>query len=158
MKRTVTALLALCLLLCGCSKSEPESVHIPNPWSDHATLVEAEEAAGFELGISTQFGTFRAEVFRTMGGLLEVIYKNSNGPELRIRKSAGEGQDISGDYSNYAHISTEEIKGMQITLKSDGEARLISISGAGYSWSVSARSGFGDTSADEIIAAITARI
>lgn len=154
-KVILTLLLSLCLLLCACAGNEPESVGLPNPWSDHASLHEAEKEAGTELGLSEELGSFKAEVFRTMsGGLLEVIYRASDDVEIRVRKLAGEAQDISGDYSNYTQIRKETIDGAEITIKTQDAATLILLSHGGYSWSISAQEGFGNDNAALFIDAI----
>lgn len=156
MRRAFSPLLfALCLLLCACAGNEPESVGLPNPWSDHASLHEAEKEAGTELGLPEELGSFKAEVFRTMsGGLLEVIYRASDDVEIRVRKLAGEAQDISGDYSSYTQIHEETIDGAEITIKTQDAATLILVSHGGYSWSVSAQDGFGNDNAGVFIDAI----
>ena len=55
MKKTLSLVLALSLILalaaCGAVTTLPSDTQIPNPWTDYASLDEAEAAAGFDLAI-----------------------------------------------------------------------------------------------------------
>lgn len=155
------AILLLCLAVCvfwsGCAQDEatPETqaqrVAIGNPWSDWATLAEAEAAAGFSFDLPEVVAdTYTAEAFRTLNNeLIEVIYRDDT-LEVRVRKAAGEGQDISGDYNTYDTCTETPTQAGTLVIWSDsagGVKQLISC--AGYSWSVTAPDGFwGDSGAD----------
>ena len=103
--------------------------------------------------------SFRAEKFRVMNGeLLEVIYRDGNDCEVRIRKRAGEGVDISGNYNRYPKVTEEAIangKG-SVTYKTDGTGCQILVSCGGYSWSLYAPDGFSGDSAENLVNCIAA--
>ena len=142
------------------SMEKEENMQIANPWKDYGTLKEAEEAAGFSLDIPDVIAdSYRVEVFRVMNGeLLEVIYRDEKGHEVRIRKRAGEGNDISGNYNQYKKVTEEELPNGNgsVTYKTDGTDCQILASYGGYSWSLYAPDGFSGDSAAEFINDIAA--
>ena len=112
-----------------------ESAQIANPWIDAESLEEAEEAAGFTIGIPEAEEPYTTLIYRAMEGeMLEIIFVEYEGSEegddaeedddgneykegFRIRKARGE-DDISGDYNTYAEgkiISLED--GTKVTLR-----------------------------------------
>ena len=106
MKKLIIFLLAfliLPVLLIGCGKQQPQAqtTFIGNPWSDWTSMEEAENAAGFSFGLPEVIADgYTAAAFRTMNNqLIEIIYRDGDS-EIRVRKQAGEGQDISGDYNH----------------------------------------------------------
>lgn len=136
-------LISILLFSCG-NKSEPQSesfVQMGNPWTDHASLSDAEKAADIRLGIPETIAGFTAQVFRTMNGeLLEVIYKNGDS-EVTVRKQAGENMDISGNYTVYPSVTLTDMEGGSIEERTDGTVTSALISYNGYSYSVYADSG-----------------
>lgn len=122
-------------------EAESESViGMPNPWSDHAKLADAETAAGFEIELPEEISGTTANVFRTLDGedaTLEVIYNDGKGEEqARIRKAPG-SEDISGDYNDYSESKEVEIDGKTVTLKgNDGKIMLAVWQDGDYSYSV----------------------
>lgn len=147
MKKIFLFCLILSVLMCGCGrqKEQTQTVSIGNPWSDWETLAEAEAAVGFSFGLPTEIGdSCTAEAFRTMSGeLLEVIYRSGDS-QIRVRKQKGEGQDISGDYTQYDICTQETIGTATVTGYRDSRsnAEKLLISCGGYSWSVTAPDGF----------------
>ena len=118
MKKIMIPLLcfALVLSMAGCgaqspAETVPESTaadlagsmtFIGNPWQYFDTLAEAEAAAGFACGVPEGIADdCRATAFGVMTSgdapLLEVTYLDG-AQEITLRKSRGEGQDISGVY------------------------------------------------------------
>ena len=82
--------------------------------------------------------------------LLEVVYRDENF-EVCVRKQAGEGQDISGDYNEYeTRTEANRNGGTVITYQNaDNSAMRQVISYHGYSWSLVAPNGYwGDSNAD----------
>ena len=157
MKKRISIILS-CLLLstlfmgCGKQESQSKTTFIGNPWSDWASLEEAEAAVGFSFGLPEVIAdSYTAAAFRTMNNaLLEIIYRDGDS-EIRIRKQAGEGQDISGDYNQYDTCTQETIHGGTVVHyhDSDNNAMKQVISCNGYSWSITASDGFpGDSNAD----------
>ena len=155
MKRFVMATL-LCLIISaccvGCGNQKKQTTTIANPWSDCASLKEAENAAGFSFGLpETIADGYTAAAFRTQNNeLIEVIYREEDS-EVRVRKQKGEGQDISGDYNNYDTCTEETVNGAVVTTchNADNNAVKQTISYQGYSWSLTAPDGYwGDSNWD----------
>lgn len=115
-----------------------ESVGMPNPFTDNATLEEAEKNAGFSIQVPDQVQDVKASAFRNLGQeLLEVIYYHGEQEVARIRKGTGM-EDISGDYTKYSDVKTEKIGDWDVTLKgNDGKAVLAIWNDGTYSYSIS---------------------
>ena len=156
MKR-ITAIILLCLIFVGCGnrnapQEKSQTAAIGNPWSDWASMEEAEAAAGFPFGLPEVIaGSYKADAYRTLNGeLIEVIYRDGDS-EVRVRKQKGEGQDISGDYNPY-DTCTETKSGeaaIACYRNSGNNALKQIISKGGYSWSLTAPDGcWGDSNAD----------
>ena len=155
MKKIWLVLLACTLLLGGCGKEEQQPVQMGNPWTDHETLTQAEEAVGFSLELpETIADSYQAKIFRTLSGqLLEVIYIDGD-YEVTIRKQAGENQDISGDYTDYPNTTETHMGVGTVIEKNDGTAFLTLIYHDGYSYALSAPNGYWGDSAQDFILAI----
>lgn len=160
MKKFITMLLCLVFPIlvvgCGTTKTEEKEVsqttQIGNPWSTWDSAAEAEQAVGFSFGLPDVIAdTYAAQAFRTMNNeLLEVIYRDGDS-EIRVRKQKGEGQDISGDYSQYEFCTEEKENGGVVTSchNSDNNAVKQLVSYQGYSWSFTASDGWwGDSNRD----------
>lgn len=158
MKKILSLLLIGILLLSGCGKTEKQpSIQMGNPWSDHKTLAEAENAVGFSLELpETVADTYQAAVFRTLNGqLLEVVYADGD-YEVTVRKQIGEGQDISGDYNDYPNVTKTHMGVGTLITKNDGTACLTLIYHDGYSYSLSAPNGYWGDSMEDFICLILA--
>lgn len=156
MKRFVFLLLACVLLLSGCSTAKKQNnVQMANPWSDHDSLSQAETAVGFSLEMpETVGGVYKATLFRTLSGqLLEVVYTDGD-YKVTVRKQEGEGQDISGDYTDYRTIHETVYDDGTVTAKTDGTAVLMLIDHGGYSYSLYAPNGYPGDSAEDFRIAI----
>lgn len=159
MKKIVGLLVVLVVAVCcaGCGERTVEQekpsqvVMIGNPWSDWESIEEAEAATGFSIGLPDVIGDgYRAVGFRTMNNeLLEVVYRNGD-LEVCVRKQKGEGQDISGDYNQYDVCEEQNCNGGSVISysKSDSDAVRQVISYKGYSWSLVAPNGYGDSDTD----------
>ncbi len=137
------------------SHTTDKMADLANPWTDCGTLAEAEELAGFTLGIGEQLGDFKAEVFRVMPEkMLEVRYTDGDS-EVMVRKAPGAGQDISGDYSAYEKIESAEQNDVKITYNhiKDGGV-IVLLSDKDHSYCVSAYDGFPGDSGRDFIDAI----
>ncbi len=135
---------------------------MPNPFTDHTTLDDAQNSAGFSIKIPNEIQGVPANVFRTLDKeMIEVIYlkdyeaksdqtgatpdTNVSEPSYtdhteiaRIRKGLYDKQDISGDYTTYSETSTVEIGTRKVTLKGDNGIVMTAIWTDGdYSYSIS---------------------
>ena len=115
-----------------------ESVGMPNPFTDNATLEEAEKNAGFSIQVPDKIGGVSAAAFRNLSQeMLEVIYYNGDQEVARIRKSL-DNKDNSGNYVGYAEIQNKKIGDRDVTLKgNDGKVVLAIWNDGAYSYSVS---------------------
>ena len=137
--------LLLCILLAGCSTkpaqfSAPNAenfMQIANPWKDYSSLSEAEAACNLTFPMPEVIAdSYIAESFRVMNGeLLEVRYRDGDF-SVTVRIQAGEGQDISGVYSESENEQTYEIDGAVICEKNIDGGILQLISKDGYSYSL----------------------
>lgn len=151
MKRTLAALFLLCAaLLTACASTEQpaatEAMQLANPWVEYETLEEAEAAAGVDFSFpETVGGCFSARSYRVMAEcLMEVTYRDKDDEafEVTVRQSAGEGQDISGDYRSYETV-TEFTEGDSTVVHKSGEyGELTLIWYDGYSYSLYAPNGY----------------
>ena len=137
---SVLCFILISAVLFGCGTKEKVqdtgNMQLGNPWKSFDTLVEAEKSAGTALGLPETIADFTASDFRVMNGaLLEVTYR-SEGTEVTVRKQAGEGEDISGDYTQYPTISETDVEGGHVTIRTDGKSVSVIISHGGFSWSV----------------------
>ena len=159
MKKLITVLLCLVLpvLLAACGAAEEEEAEaapvtqMGNPWSTWESIAEAEEAVGFSFGLPEVLAdTYAAAEIQTMNGeLIEVVYRDE-AFEVCVRKQAGEGQDISGDYNRYDTCTEEKIGGGTVVYYSNSgnDAVRQQVSYQGYSWSLVAPNGYwGDSGA-----------
>lgn len=126
-----------------------QMVSMPNPFTDHTSLDDAQKAVGFTIKVPETIQGVPANVFRTLDKeMIEVIYlkdseakRNQTGaaPDAnvsessytdhteiaRIRKglcdksSDAGSADISGDYNSYSETSTVEVGTRKVTLKGD---------------------------------------
>ena len=152
------------MVLVGCGKQNTaqetisQSTAIANPWSDWDSVEEAEAAAGFAFGLSEVIAdNFTAAVYRTMNDeLMEVVYRHKDS-EICVRKKAGEGQDISGDYNQYDTCTEEVIdNGTVVSYRNSGNnAVKLLVSYQGYSWSLVAPNGYGEDSDWDFVREIT---
>ena len=121
----LTAVMLLALAACSSPAPTPEPsgepmAGMPNPWSEYEKPDEAAEAAGvgtFELPedhLKTAAGQLDWQVYRALKGMAEAIAYV--GPaELRIRKGVRDnGDDISGDYTEYTYDWTMDVGGTEI--------------------------------------------
>lgn len=111
---------------------------MPNPYTDHDSLEEAEEDAGFEIQIPDEICGAKAVAFRNLGTqMLEVIYYDGDTEVARVRKGIGE-DDISGDYNEYEIDETVDTAGTQVTLKGTADGYALAVWNAdGYAYAVS---------------------
>ena len=107
MKKYLALVLSACVLLAfaACARQPQPAIstdtqQIPNPWTDYASLDEAEAAAGFDLAIPDAVDGCSEKQFRALDAdgdkMIEVIYASGEDEIVRIRKAPG-AEDITGD-------------------------------------------------------------
>ena len=119
-------------------ESEESMIGMPNPYTDHDTLKEAEEDAGFKIQIPDEIRGVKAVAFRNLGTeMLEVIYYDGDDEVARVRKGTGE-DDISGDYNVYEIEEVVDVTGTQVTLKGSADGYALAVwNEGGYAYAVS---------------------
>lgn len=118
-------------------------VGIPNPYTDHDSLKEAEEEAGFKIQIPDEIRGAKAAAFRNLGTeMLEVIYYDGDIEVARVRKGIGT-EDISGDYVIYSEEKSVEVGEKSVTIKKEAEGCYLAVWTDGdYAYSVSVQTPF----------------
>lgn len=119
-------------------ESEESMIGMPNPYTDHGTLKEAEEDAGFKIQIPDEIRGVKAVAFRNPGTeMLEVIYYDGDAEVARVRKGTSE-DDISGDYNVYEIEEAVDVTGTQVTLKGSTDGYVLAVwNEGGYAYVVS---------------------
>ena len=161
----IVAAMMLAAALCGCGAAPAESVKeeasaaeetaeteeesaetgMANPWTEAASMEEAAEGAGLEffdlvpdldLGIGPEF----ARTIRYMDGIAEVQLEYPAAMVIVRKGTAAEDGDISGDYNEYAHTWTQNIKGLEVTCfgNREGDASKIIWTQGDISYSITA--------------------
>ena len=113
-------------------------IGMPNPYTDHDSLKEAEEDAGFEIQIPEEIDGVKAEAFRNLDQeLLEVIYLDGETEVARVRKGTGR-ENISGDYNEYSDVKDVDVNGKSVIIKGTKDGYVLAIWNDGeYAYSVS---------------------
>lgn len=113
------AVMALSIAACGSNKKAPE---IPDPFTEYFTIDEAAKAVGFDISVPDAIDGYTDRIIRAdvESKMIEVIYKNGDDTEIRIRKADG-AEDISGDYTKYSQSSTVTIGDLNVTMKGEND-------------------------------------
>lgn len=94
-----------------------ESVQIPNPWVDCASLEEAGKLAGFSFTAPDALEGYPEKYIAAIENeIAEVIFNDEDGAEICFRKGVGI-EDISGDYNDYAVTEIQTVDGKTLTCK-----------------------------------------
>ncbi len=127
-------------------------IGMPNPYTDHDSLKEAEEDAGFEIQIPDEIRGAKAVAFRNLGTkMLEVIYYDGDTEVARVRKGIG-AEDISGDYVIYSEEKSVEVGEKSVTIKKEAEGCYLAVWTEGdYSYSVSVQTPFNQEELTELV-------
>ena len=152
MKKYLALVLSACMLqaFAACARQPQPAIstdtqQIPNPWTNYASLDEAEAAAGFDLAIPDAVDGCSEKQFRAMDAdgdkLIEVIYASGENEIARIRKAPG-AEDISGDCNAYAEQTELTSGDAAVTMKgADGLVQLAIWQADGYTYAVSVENG-----------------
>ena len=124
-------------------ENEGDMAGMPNPFTDHDSLKDAEEAAGFKIQVPDEIRGVKAGAFRNLGTeMLEVIYYDGETEVARVRKGTG-AEDISGDYVIYSEVKTVEVGEKSVTIKKEAEGCYLAVwTNGDYSYSVSVETPF----------------
>ncbi len=105
-------------------RAVPEALPaIENPWTEVATIEEAEALAGFTLAIpeelASEYPQHRISVIAE--DCIELCFSDTDGAEcLCIRKGRGT-EDVSGDYTAYSTVRERDAGEQRVTVKGEGE-------------------------------------
>ena len=131
------------------------STGVANPWSDYATIEEAEKAAGFSITVPDTIDGYERDAIRAMDAdMIEVRYTNGT-DEVNIRKSidAYDG-DNSGVYGDYTMVD-EEVDGHEVDIATEGTLSYVATwTVDGYSYSVYASAGMARDALLDIVAKV----
>ena len=162
MKKYLALVLSACMLLAfaACARQPQPAIstdtqQIPNPWTNYASLDEAEAAAGFDLAIPDAVDGCSEKQFRALDAdgdkMIEVIYASGENEIARIRKAPG-AEDISGDYNTYAEQTSGDAA---VTMKgADGLVQLAIWQADGYTYAVSVENGLTADAMAELVAQV----
>lgn len=165
MKKYLALVLSACMLLAftACARQPQPAIstdtqQIPNPWTDYASLDEAEATAGFDLAIPDAVDGCSEKQFRAMDAdgdkMIEVIYASGEDEIARIRKAPG-AEDISGDCNAYAEQTELTSRDAAVTMKgADGLVQLAIWQAAGYTYAVSVENGLTADAMAELVAQV----
>ena len=163
MKKYLALVLSACVLLAfaACARQPQPAIstdtqQIPNPWTDYASLDEAEAAAGFDLAIPDAVDGCSEKQFRAMDAdgdkMIEVIYASGEDEIARIRKAPG-AEDISGDCNSYTEIGAG-VGDVSVTLRENDEKVFSAIwENDGYTYALYSADGISENTATTAIAA-----
>lgn len=104
---------------------QDDSQQIANPWTEYASLEEAQKAAGITVQVPEQINQLEQSAWQACGTeLLEVDYQDADGNRIYVRKAPGT-DDISGDYNEYAETTAVIVNDIAVTMKgADGMVQL----------------------------------
>lgn len=166
MKKMLSLVLALALMLalaaCGAVATLPTDEdninQIPNPWTDAATMEEAETAIGYGMTAPETVAGLSQSAIRVLNDsdkILEVCYGGGeNDDRASLRKGTG-SEDISGDYTDYAKTETVTVGDLTVTEKGGGENVFSAIWTKGdYSYAFFSTAGVSAGTLAELIAGI----
>lgn len=130
-------MMILSLAACGKDGME-ETTQIANPFVEYEIMEDAETAAGFQMQIPDEINGYGERLISVADNeMLQVIYTNGE-EDIYIRKEAGD-QDISGDYNEYAEITTNVIQDRQVTYRgNDGRVSVATWTDEGYTYAIDA--------------------
>lgn len=116
-----------------------ETVQIPSPFIEYATLQEAEAAVGIKVMVPSKLpeGYTQKVIYAVENDMVQIMYSNGEN-EICFRQAKGVG-DISGDYNEYSEINTVTINGVEVTTKGNNNKVNVAIWTSGdYAFSIGA--------------------
>ena len=165
----LSAALALSLTACGGSGSSSasqdntsgsisENTQIPTPWTEYASLAEAQAAAGFDLTLPAQPDGYTQADFQVLAGdetILQAAFRTEDDQlQLSIRKAPGT-DDISGNYNVYSVDETVTVDGTDVTVKGNEDGYHLAIWTAnGYTYAISSDDALTQDALTQLAAAV----
>ena len=130
------------------------SVQIPSPFTDCATLADAAKVTGFPMSAPETLEGCPQRVIQTMGDeMIQVIYQNGNS-SVTVRKEEGSG-DISGGYNQYAQSGTVEVNGSTVTMRGENSLVMVAIwEHSGYTYAVTSGAGMSTAAMTALIRSV----
>lgn len=128
-----------------------EAEQIADPWVDCSSLEEVESHAGFSFSVPESLDGYGSRILQAVDGeTAQALYENIDSlddasvPTACIRKSLGEGNDVSGDYNDYPDSMTIEVGGTEVALRGvERSWRVATWAKDGFSYSISLSDGRG---------------
>lgn len=170
-KMMVSALCAAALALAGCAavsvESDPTATpaasaastaeSIPNPMIQCESAAEAGKAAGFDFAVPEKIGGYEIVSYLAVKDSFAEANYMSEEDQMMIRKGQlTEGNDISGDYTEYPESQTITVPDgdKQITVSTRGENGLYHVAVWGddtSSYAISSNNGLDATTLEQIM-------
>lgn len=114
-----------------------DTVQIPSPFIEYATLEEAEAAAGVKVTVPSKLpeGYTQKVIYGVDNDMVEIIYSDGEN-DICFRQAKRTG-DISGDYNEYSEVNTVTINGVEVTTKGNNSKVNVAIWTSGdYAFSI----------------------
>lgn len=112
--------------------SDSTGVQLPNPMISYKTVEEASKAVSFQVKIPTALKDKQINAVNIISGdLVQLDYADGTCYRVSgasLRKELGTG-DISGDYNEYANVSTITVGSQSVTLKGDAAGVMLAVWG-----------------------------
>ena len=90
-----------------------------NPWSEYSSVSKAAKAAGVPFKAPKKLGSHKLTTILAMKGLVDLRYTKGDN-EICVRKGTGT-DDVSGDYNEYKSVTTSDIMGIPVEIRSNGK-------------------------------------
>lgn len=149
LKRLLITLLALfCLCACQGKEENTNTIMIANPFTNCASLDEAEKLSGIELTLPDDLVSCDEIVYRVANSetltLVEVLCTVGD-DEICIRKALG-SDNISGDYRNFSTSTSFCSETSSFTIQGDGDKEYLATwNRDDYGYSISSEQGVEST-------------
>jgi len=144
MKKMMLALtFAMALsVLAGCGAAggtrSDGTEQIANPFVDCTDMTAASKVAGFTMTLPPEVAAVeKACTYSAIkDSMIQVVYIADDGRTVTLRKGAGT-EPIDGDYNTYEHETTQDVAGMKVKLRGDGDTiATASWTSGGYAFAV----------------------
>ena len=136
--------------------NEEGNNEIANPWIDCANLDEAAQIAGFDFDAPKRIDGYPNTFIQAMENeMIQVFYSDKDledetSAAVLIRK--GFGDDISGDYNEYAENKTVEMHGISVNLSgNDGLIYKAFWQQDGFAYSIGADKGIEEALVNDLV-------